>query len=88
MDKLYVHPRITERHPEITKQDVVDAWDSCIRYVPRVNRDGLEYIAVGVDSKGRLLELIAREVGGEWLVYHAFTPPTKKALRELGMLKG
>lgn len=88
MDKIVVHPRITERHPEIEAQDVLDAWDACIRAVPRIGTDAIEYIAIGSDSHGRLLEMVARDTGaGVWIIYHAFTPPTIKALRELGMTR-
>lgn len=88
MDGFIIHPHIVERHPEISEEDVADAWVGCIKAVPRLDRNPNEYIAIGCDSKGRLLELIAVRLGtGEWLIYHAFTPPTHKALQELGMTR-
>ena len=58
-----------------------------IRAVPRLDRDPNEYIAIGSDSKGRLIEIIARRVSKNvWLIFHALTPPTLKALQELDMV--
>ena len=86
MDSIIVHPRIFERHPEISEKDVRDAWAGCIKAVPRFDRNPNEYIAIGCDSNGRLLEMIAVITDRrDWLVFHAFTPPTHKALKELGM---
>jgi hypothetical protein len=56
--------------------------------VPRLDRDDGEYIAIGIDEHGRVLELIAkRSRNGNLLIYHAMTPPTKKALTELGFIR-
>ena len=86
--EVYVHPRVSERHPELSEQDVIDAWDSCIRSVPRLDREPEEYLAVGMDGHGRLVEMIARRTSDStFLIFHAFTPPTRKALFELGMTK-
>ena len=83
-----VHPRVFERHPELSEEDILGAWGACIRAVPRLDKDPNEYIAIGSDSKGRLIEMIAQKVdSGFWIIYHAFTPPTIKALRELGMTR-
>ena len=87
-DEVYVHPRVSERHPEIAEQDVRDAWMSCIRFVPRLDKNPNEYLAVGMDGHGRLVEMIACQVAfGSYVVYHALTPPTRRVLFELGMAK-
>jgi hypothetical protein len=87
MDNVTIHPRVNERHPEICDADVLDAWQNCIRAVPRIDKNPNEYIAVGADSNGRLIEVIAlRSLDGDWLIYHAMTPPTRRVLRELGMV--
>jgi hypothetical protein len=42
------------------------------------------WITVGVDGRGRLLEMVSvmnRE--GRWLIYHAMTPPSRKTMNEL-----
>jgi hypothetical protein len=88
MDDAIVHPRVSERHPEISVDDVLDAWESCVRARPRLDRNPNEYIAIGADRTGRLIEMIAaRTLDGDWVIYHAFTPPTPKALSELGMIR-
>lgn len=81
---VLVHPRITERHPEIAEKDVLHAWHRAIKSALRDTQEDV-YVSVGVDSKGRLLELVARRCDRAWIIYHAFTPPTKKMLKELKM---
>ena len=88
MNDVVIHPRITERHPDISQADALAAWNNCIRSVPRLDRRPNEYIAIGPDSSGRLLEMIAVITEDAILIYHAFTPPTKKALTELGFIGG
>lgn len=89
MGFVEVHPRIKKRHPDLAEQDVLDAWESCFRSVPRLDRVPHEYIAVGADRKGRLIEMVVlRSSSKSWLVYHAMTPPSKKTLTELGFADG
>ena len=86
MDSVFVDDRIPLRHPEIEKQDAIDAWGNCVRSCPRLEKNPDEYLAIGVDKKGRFLEMVViRNSSGDWLIYHAVTPPTENALRELGM---
>ena len=85
MDEVVVHPRVHERHPEVSAEDVLSAWKHAIRSAPRVD-DSRTWVSVGVDVKGRLLEMVAVHNGrGDWLVYHAKTPPSKKTLKELSI---
>ena len=82
--QLSVHPRVIERHPELTESDIVIAWENALSSAPRLEKNPNEYVAVGFDSKGRLIEMVAiRESSGDWMLYHAKTPPTKKTLAEL-----
>ena len=86
MEEIIVHPRIHERHPEISEQDVLDAWNGCIRSVPRLAENTGEVVVLGCDAKGRLVEMVAKRLdASSWLVFHALTPPTKKTLVELGL---
>lgn len=79
MNEVLVHPCITERHPELSAQDVLDAWAGCMRAIPRLDGEVMEYIAIGPDRHGRLVEVIARDIGrGTWLIYHAFAPQLEK----------
>lgn len=84
---LIIHPRITERHPEIIDRDVVHAWNHMLKHAQR-DIDEDVYIAVGIDLKGRVIEMIARKKNDIWVVYHALTPPTKKVLKELKIERG
>lgn len=86
MDRIFVDDRVPKRHPQIEKQDAIDAWANCVKSCPRLKKNPDEYLAIGVDKKGRFLELVAiRDAFGDWLIYHAITPPTDNALRELRM---
>ena len=78
-----VHPRVHERHPEIEDGDVLAAWRSALASAPRMDGTG-SWITVGVDGRGRLLEMVSvRNREGCWLVCHAMTPPSRKTLNEL-----
>jgi len=84
--QVKVHKRIQELHPEIENEDVLAAWDTCYSSARRSDSAFDDYVVIGSDKKGRLLQLIAvLESDGSWLVYHAFTPPTDRVLKELGL---
>ena len=83
---LIVHPRVRQRHPDIDEDDVMAAWESAIVSTPRVGTNSDEYIALGFDGKGRLIEVVAvRLESGDWLIFHATTPPSDKTFAELGI---
>lgn len=85
MDNIEVLDRVPERHPDVTKEDAAHAWEFCIRSMPRLGKNPDEYVAIGYDASGRLLELIAvRGNDGNWLIIHAQTPPQERVKRELG----
>lgn len=80
---MRVHPRVHERHPEIGDADVEHAWQGFVATAAR--EPGVHEIRIGFDRKGRALEMAGvMEADGRWLVYHAFTPPTRKFLNEIG----
>lgn len=84
--KLIVHPRISQRHPEVSAQDVRAAWDAAIVSQSRAPKEPDEYVVVGIDERGRTLEMVGRRLqDGRWLVYHAMTPPSKRTIQELGL---
>ena len=86
MDRVFVDDRVPLRHPEISKEDAATAWRNCIKSRPRLDKNPSEYLAIGTDGKGRPLELVAlRDTAGDWLIYHALTPPSENAKRELQM---
>lgn len=86
MAEVIVHPRVCKRHPELSEEEVLAAWSNRFALAMRLDRRPGECIAIGVDGGGRMVEMVAcRSFDGEWLIYHAMTPPTRKALRELGI---
>lgn len=84
MSAIGVHPRVHERHPEVVDEDVADAMRSMLRYV---QRESGEWVAVGLDSNGRLLELVYTYDAEDdfFFVFHGMTPPSSRTLKELGM---
>lgn len=84
MSAIGIHPRVTKRHPEITENDVVAAMRGMIRYQQRSTG---EWLAVGFDDGGSLVELVYQYDEDEdfFLVFHGMTPPSGKTLRELGL---
>ncbi len=84
MSQIGVHPRINERHPEMSEADVIAAMRSMIRYK---QRNSGEWVAVGTDSRSRLIELVYLYDAEDdyFFVYHGMTPPSGKTLRELGL---
>ena len=84
MSQIGVHPRISERHPAVSDADVMAALRSMIRYK---QRESGEWIAVGTDSRSRLVELVYIYDADDdyFFVYHGMTPPSGKTPRERGL---
>lgn len=79
-------PRVMLRHPELSEKDVLHAWEHAIASLSRVSKNPDEYVSLGFDGRGRLLEVVGvRGDGGNWLLYHAMTPPSDKTYREFGL---
>ena len=89
MNRLIIHPRIEERHPELDESDVVCAWNNAFLSTTRTKKNPNQYLAIGADSKGRMLEMVAvLTENGDWLVFHAMTPPSDNTLDELHLGRG
>ena len=82
--QLIVHPRICKKHPELSDEDIKTAFNGIFRYIRRSDGD---LVGVGADGRQRLIEMVARCNSDAIIVYHAFTPPTKNVMRELGMIR-
>lgn len=82
--RIHVLDRVHERHPELAEEDVVTAFRSVM--VDAQRNTGV-WMAVGLDGRGRNIELLYRVMGDEVLVYHAFTPPTRNFMTELERLR-
>ncbi|PLS29898.1 hypothetical protein Uis1B_2279 [Bifidobacterium margollesii] len=83
--RIYVLPRVHERHPELTEKDVVTAFRSVMTDARRENGT---WVAIGLDGHGRDVEMVYKQVGDDVLIYHAMTPPTKKTIKEINGLRG
>jgi hypothetical protein len=87
MERVVVLARVSERHPEVTSEDAATAWSHCLRCAPALDKNPERYVAIGVDGKGRLIELVAirKSELGLWLIVHAQTPPQDDIKRRLGL---
>lgn len=74
------------RHPELDEASIIAAWEGAVLSTPRIGRDVDEYVSVGFDGNGRLIEMVGvRGNMDDWLIYHAMTPPSEKTYTELGI---
>lgn len=85
VERVIVLNRVHERQPDIDPEDVCAAWDDVLICRPRVDTEPLEYVAIGTDGRGRLLELVAVDAGDAWIIKHAQTPPQEGIKHELGL---
>ncbi len=84
LEYVEVHPRVLERHPQLTEEDVRRAWDTAFVEAARVGSPNWpEYLRVGFDDKGREVEMVAAPYKGGWIIYHANTPLSKRTRDEL-----
>ena len=85
-EKVVVHKRVAERHPDISEQDALQAWRNAVAVVNRTYSPPDIYAAAGSDSKGRMLELLGIELeDGTLMIYHAMKL-TRKMSSELGLI--
>lgn len=78
--RVYILPRVHKRHPELTDEDVLTAFHSIMI---DARRDNETWVCIGLDSRGRNVEIVYKQIGEDVLIYHAMTPPTKKIKIEL-----
>ncbi len=84
-ERVAVLDRVPKRHPDVSKKDAATAWNNCVACAPAFDKDPDRYVAVGIDGKGRQLELVVlRKEGGLWLIIHAQYPPQHDIKRRLG----
>lgn len=82
--RVRVHPRVTERHPELAPEDVINAFEGTLRSRAR-DTHPVQWVGVGPDPGGRLLQYIAVEIEPDgWLIFHAM-PATNAVLIEVGL---
>ena len=82
--RVRVHPRVTHRHPEVTVEAVVEAFERTLRSRAR-DTHPVQWVGVGTTANGQSLEYLAVEDEPDgWLIFHAM-PATKKVLIEVGL---
>lgn len=82
---IEVHPRVAARHPDVTDVDVVAAWGNAVAMRHRNFDPPAHIAAAGLDTKGRMIEMVGVELeDGGVLVYHAMKI-TPKMASELGL---
>ena len=70
-----------------TREEVEFAWKGFICQRHRCTPHSDQVVAVGATQEGVVVEMVAVEKADALLIYHAFTPPTKSVLRELGLAR-
>ena len=82
---INVHPRVQKKHPEIKNEDAIHAWRNAVAIANRECNPPDYYIAAGMDSKGRMLELVGVELeDNSLMIFHAMKL-TKNMEKELGL---
>lgn len=71
----------------MSKEQILYAWENFIARQNRSSPNEGQIVVIGCDRMGRLLQIIAAEKPFGFLIYHAMTPPTRKILKELGLLR-
>ena len=88
MDLYSIHPHALKHG--LSKGEITSAWNQAFAWFRRdLDNGGIDYLLVGVGCNGRLIEMIARYWQSQrgYVIYHAFTPPTQKVLREIGLVR-
>lgn len=84
MEGLTIHPRVTERHPQLTDEDIRHAWENAYFEAIRPESPNYpEYLWIGDDSSGREIEMVGVPTVDGWLIYHANTPVSKRVQAEV-----
>ena len=82
---ITVHPRVNKKRPEISDEDTIHAWHNAIAMVNREYDPPDYYVVAGMDSKGRILELVGVELeDNSLMIFHAMKL-TRKMKEELGI---
>lgn len=84
MGELIIHPRVLERHPQLSEEDVRTAWQNAYYEALRPDSPNFpEYLWIGTDGSGREIEMVGVPTERGWLVYHANTPLSKRTRAEV-----
>ena len=84
MDWLEIHPRVMQRHPNLSEADILEAWTHS--YYERLRPESQnfpEYLWIGFDRHHREIEMVGTQTESGWLIYHANTPLSKRTRAEI-----
>lgn len=85
MVEVYVEPHAFKHG--ISESDIRFAWGNYVARQYRGAPNEGQIVAIGLGRTGRAIEMVAIEREFGILIYHAFSPPTHSALKELGLLR-
>ena len=70
----------------LSEEEIIQAWRNKVCWV-EIERDNEEHdiVSIGFDTHGRPVEMTGRIKDFGILIYHANTPPTPRAYKELGL---
>ncbi len=85
MIEIVVHPHALKH--DLTEEQILYAWENFIRKQYRRSPDEDKILALGYDKQARLIQMVGRDTTKGVLIYHAMTPPSDKALRELNLMR-
>ncbi|WP_165170870.1 hypothetical protein [Adlercreutzia sp. ZJ242] len=72
----------------LDESQIAHAWKNAVVCTRIERKDGfVDYVAVGPDQNGRVIEMTGRAKDFGILIYHANTPPTTRSLRALNLQK-
>ena len=82
--ELVIHPRVLEKHPELSESDIKKAWENSFYQAIRPNSPNIpEYLWLGDDDRGETVEMVGVPTESGWLVYHANTPVSHSVRNEI-----
>ena len=71
----------------LSEEQIRFAWSIFIKKQFRGKPNEGEILCIGYDKNGTMIQIVAAEKNFGVLIYHAMTPPTRNALKELRLLK-
>lgn len=84
MGKVEIHPRVFRKHPQLSEEDILTAWENAYYEALRPESPNFpEYLWIGQDAKGRDVEMVGTMKEDGWLIYHANTPLSSRVVNEM-----
>jgi hypothetical protein len=84
--EVRVHERVCKKRKDLTKADVLCAWNNRVKCQMRTGPWPPQYVVVGFDNKGRALQMIALydPMADSVLIFHTM-PLRGNVKKELGL---